>query len=146
MWTALIATLLMQSASPAYGVACRADPDTGEVDVTVARVGDDGTLMAPASRHDRKWEPLGLEGRPEAAGLDWYEAGDPIVRDGVRYLPGPDTWSPGAAVNRYLRHAGLHEGAPLFSLWPGGDIDLAVLVRQEGCVFRTYERESGSAP
>ncbi|HWQ86059.1 hypothetical protein [Brevundimonas sp.] len=138
MSISLIAALLLQTAASPHGLICLSDPATGAVEVVLSHTGPDGRLEANL---DGKWVPPRLEDRPEAAGLDWYQSGAPIVRDGVRYTRSDGTWSPGAAVNRYLRHVGLHEGAPLFSVWPGGDIDLAVLVRQDGCEFHVYDRE-----
>ena len=119
----LAAAMHLQPGPPLAQIVCESDPATGELDIFPI-------IEAPA-------EPFA---GPEAAGLDWYRTGEPIEIDGVRYEPVGSEWSPGGAVNRYLRHVGLHRGAPLFSVWPGGDIDLAVLVRQEGCVFRTYEQ------
>lgn len=140
MSISLLAALLLQTAAPVHGLICLSDPATGAVEVVLSHTRPDGRLEANI---DGKWVPPRLEDRPEAAGLGWYRSGAPIVRDGVRYTrdEGGGTWSPGAAVGRYLRHVGLHDGAPLFSLWPGGDIDLAVLVRQEDCEFQVYERE-----
>lgn len=132
------ATVLLQTAAPSNGLICLSDPATGEVEVVLSHTGADGRLEVNL---DGKWGPPRLEGRPEAAGLEWYQSGAPIVRDGVRYVRTERTSSPGGAVNRYYRHVGLHEGAPLFSVWPSGDVDLAVLVRQEGCEFQVYDRE-----
>jgi len=123
------AAVLLQTAAPSNGLICLSDPATGEAD---------GRLKVNL---DGKWGPPRLEGRPEAADLEWYQSGAPIVRDGVLYVRTERTSSPGGAVNRYYRHVGLHEGAPLFSVWPSGDVDLAVLVRQEGCEFQVYDRE-----
>lgn len=137
MSISLLAALLLQTAAPADGLICLSDPVTGEVEVVLSHTRPDGRLEVNI---DGKWVPPRLEDRPEAAGLDWYRSGAPIVRDGMRYTRDEDgrTWSPGGAVNRYFRHVGLHDGAPLFSVWPGGDIDLAVLVRQDGCEFDVY--------
>ncbi|MDP3801440.1 hypothetical protein [Brevundimonas sp.] len=145
MSISLLAGLLLQTAAPAHGLICLSDPATGEIEVVLSSTRPDGRLEANL---DGKWVPPRLEDRPEAAGLDWYRSGAPIVRDGVRYARGADgrTWSPGGAVGRYFRHVGLHDGAPLFSVWPGGDVDLAVLVRQEGCLFAVYERETPPSP
>ena len=132
------AVLLLQTAAPSNGLICLSDPATGEVEVVLSHTGADGRLEVNL---DGKWAPPRLEGRPEAAGLEWYQSGAPIVRDGVRYVRTERTTSPGGAVNRYYRHVGLHEDAPLFSVWPSGDVDLAVLVRQEGCEFQVYDRE-----
>lgn len=138
MIASLVAVLALQ-AGPEHRLFCLADPASGEVEVALLQPAADGSWRRPGPAG--AWTRAAMKGRPEAAGLDWYEAGEPIVRDGVRHLPAPQTWSPGGAVNRYLRHIGLHDGAPLFSIWPGGGRDLAVLVRQEGCVFRSYLRE-----
>lgn len=138
MSPSLFAAIVLQVTAPSeWGLICLSDPRTGNVDVTQSRSGSGGTLEANVNG---KWIPAKIEDRPEAASLAWYESGDPIIRDGIRYTRDPEggTWSPGGAVNRYLRHVGLHDGAPLFSVWPGGDIDLAVLVRQEDCVFDVY--------
>lgn len=137
----LITAIILQATAPSeWGLVCLADPRTGDVDVTRSRPGADGVLEANV---DGKWIPARLEDRPEAAGLAWYQSGAPIVRDGVRYTRPSEgrPWSPGGAVRRYFRHVGLHDGAPLFSVWPGGDIDLAVLVRQQECEFEVYSRE-----
>ena len=132
------AAVLLQTAAPSNGLICLSDPATGEVEVVLSHNGADGRLEVNL---DGKWGPPRLEGRPEAARLEWYQSGAPIVRDGVRYVRTERTSSPGGAVNRYYRHVGLHEGAPLFSVWPSGDVDLVVLVRQEGCEFQVYDRE-----
>lgn len=132
------AVIVLQTAAPSNGLICLSDPATGAVEVVLSHTDADGRLEVNL---DGQWGPPGLEGRPEADGLAWYRSGAPIVRDGVRYIQAERTSSPGGAVNRYFRHVGLHDGAPLFSLWPSGDIDLAVLVRQQGCQFRVYERE-----
>ena len=117
------AALTLQPGPPLAQIICESDPATGELDIFPI-------TQAPAKPFPG----------PEAADLDWYRTGEAINHAGERYEPVGGEWSPGGAVNRYLRHIGLHEGAPLFSVWPGGDIDLAVLVRQQGCVFRTYAR------
>ena len=135
----LIAALIFQPAGQATtGFVCMSDPATGDVEIVMTRRNLDGVLEADI---DGKWASARLEDRPEAANLDWYRSGAPIVRDGVRYVRTEQTSSHGTAVNRYFRHVGLHDGAPLFSVWPGGDIDLAVLVSQQGCVFHVYRRE-----
>lgn len=136
---AVLSVLRASAGEPEYDVLCLADPGTGDVEVTSIRrmPGRDWTMLDENGR----WSSPDLDGRPEAAGLDWYRSGRPIARDGGIYRPVKGTWSAGGAVNRYFRHVGLHEGAPLFSFWPGGDIDLAVLVRQKGCVFHIYARE-----
>jgi hypothetical protein len=143
MSLSLIAAIILQATAPSeWGLVCLSDPRTGAVDVTQSRLGADGVLEANV---DGKWIPARLEDRPQAAGLAWYKTGDPIVREGVRYTRDREgrTWSPGGAVGRYFRHVGLHDGAPLFSVWPGGDIDLAVLVHQQECEFAIYSPEPG---
>ncbi|RZJ46339.1 MAG: hypothetical protein EON87_05010 [Brevundimonas sp.] len=139
MITPLLFALALQAA-PDPVLTCVSDPATGDVRVMLLFPAPDGEGRRTLDSAGQQ-SPVVLEDRPEAAGLDWYEAGTPIVRDGVTYRPNPHTFSTGGAVNRYLRHVGLHEGAPLFSIWPGGDIDLAVLVHQENCVFRVYGRD-----
>lgn len=139
--TPLLFVLLALQTQPDHDLVCLSDRATGDVEVAILQRDPGGDWRH--RRDDGQWAPPEMERRPEAQGLDWYEAGEPIVRDGIVYRPHGQTFSPGGAVNRYLRHVGLHEGAPLFSLWPGGDRDLAVLVSQKGCVFRVYDRSEG---
>jgi len=115
---------------------CLADPVTGQVTSTLIRTLEGGVRQVLI---DGDWQPEPPPG-PQAVDLDWYRSGEPIVRDGIRYLQDGDEWAPGA-VGRYLRDAGLYRGAAVMTIWPGGDIDLAVLVHQEGCIFRTYVRD-----
>lgn len=129
MNAALILALALQPGPPLAQMVCQSDPATGELDVFPV-------VAAP---------PEPFPG-PEAAALDWYQTGEPLEIDGVRYEPAEQEWSTGGAVRRYLRHVGLYRGAPLFSLWPGGDVDMVVLVRQQGCVFRTYSPVEPTAP
>jgi hypothetical protein len=114
---------------------CLADPLTGEITSTVSRAAPGGSREV---LHDGVWAPVPTDG-PEAANLDWYKSGEDILRDGHTYVRG-EAWT-ADAFNRYLRDAGLHRGAAIMTIWPAGDIDLAVLVRQEGCEVRTYVRQ-----
>lgn len=134
----LIAVLSLQSGgvqSEERRLYCLADPLTGEVTRTVSRAAPGGGREV---LHDGIWSPVPTDG-PEALNMDWYVSGEDIVRDGHTYVRG-EAWA-ADAFNRYLRQAGLHRGAPVMTIWPAGDVDLAVLVRQEGCEVRTYVRQ-----
>jgi hypothetical protein len=138
MLVVLLAVLSVQSAdaqSEERRRYCLADPLTGEVVSTVSRAAAGGGREV---LRDGVWSPAPTDG-PEAANLDWYVSGEDIVRDGHTYVRGEE-WT-ADAFNRYLRHAGLYRGAAVMTIWPTGDVDLAVLVRQDGCLVRTYVRQ-----
>ena len=118
-----------------YRKVCVADAATGEIDVVIASVEADGTLR----KIGRTPGPIALDPALEAQDAPWYRSAEAIVWRGKTYRKGGE-WQE-SALNRYLRHQGLHRGVPLFSLWPGGDRVLAVLVDQERCIFGRYEPE-----
>jgi hypothetical protein len=134
----LFAVLSLQSGgvqSEARRLFCLADPLTGEVTPTPSRATPGGRREV---LRDGVWSPVPMDG-PEAVNLDWYVSGEDIVRDGHTYVRG-EVWT-AEAFGRYLREAGLHRGAAIMTIWPAGDVDLAVLVRQDGCEVRTYVRQ-----
>ena len=134
----LLAALSLQSGDVQSGerrLYCLADPLTGRVTPTSSRAAPGGGREV---LQDGIWSPAPKDG-PEAANLDWYLSGEDIVRDGHTYVR-EEAWT-ADAFGRYLRQAGLHRGAAIMTIWPAGDIDLAVLVRQEGCEVRTYVRQ-----
>lgn len=138
MLSMLLVALLLQSGavqSEERRLYCLADPLTGEVTTTVSRAALGGGREV---LHDGVWLPAPTDGS-EALNLDWYVSGEDIERDGHTYVRG-EVWT-ASAFGRYLRQAGLHRGAAIMTIWPAGDVDLAVLVRQDGCEVRTYVRQ-----
>src|SRR5690606_15291404 len=113
--------LAFQPGPPLAAHVCESDPATGALNVH-------SIIQAPRQPY----------AGPEAADLDWYRADESIAHDGRRYEPSGGAWSPGELANRDLELLGLHRGAPLFRVLIGEAGRLAVLVRQQGCVFRTY--------
>lgn len=124
----LALALALQPGPPLAQHVCEADPATGALNVH-------SIIQVPS-------QPFA---GPQAAELDWYEADEPIEHDGRHYEPTRGTWSPGDLANRDLEPLGLHRGAPLFRLLVGEPGRLAVLVRQQGCVFRTYALAAGES-
>ena len=116
-----------------YRKICVANSVTGEIEVAIATADAQGIL----TRIGPNPGPIVLDPAAEAQGAAWYRSGEAIVWRGQTYRKGGE-WQE-SALNRYLRHQGVHRGVPLFSLWPGGDRVLAVLVDQESCLFARYE-------
>ncbi len=138
----LVGALVMQD--PTWELFCVSDA-TGTIEPVVAAEAQDGSWRTLSEDSNFPAEPSDL---PGARTKQWFAYGTEIEWAGVRYVP---SGSPTGvtALNRYLRHQGVLDGVPVYSWWPGGDRDLALLVDARGCVFQTYspvsERRDHSA-
>lgn len=76
-----------------------------------------------------------------AAGLDWFETGEPISLNGYRYQKGGPALPMPASDIPYLERAGTHRGLPLFREKPTNVRDtrwVLFLPARPPCVFTPY--------
>lgn len=105
----------------------------GRIDSTIGWRDADGVLAWGSDR-----APYVAADHAVAVGRPWFEAREPIVRDGLTYHragPFQETWP----FNRYNRPAAPHDGVAVAEPLGGEGRALIVLTDPVGCWFERYE-------